>query len=190
MNIQWKAYFLVFLMLVLSFSAGVGGPTTPLGEQSEQFVLTSPASVNAGGYQEGSIFTQSTVAIGAEHMCMILDNASVACWGEGADGQLGNNDTSYQSAPVHVSSFGPGRTATAITAGARHTCALLDNGSVSCWGNGEEGQLGNGALQSSSSGAGTPCPTRSPSCCCCCSAARGGRAWRGTWLAVASCRSP
>jgi alpha-tubulin suppressor-like RCC1 family protein len=122
-----------------------------LGEQSEQFVLTSPASVNAGGYQEGSIFTQSTVAIGAEHMCMILDNASVACWGEGADGQLGNNDTSYQSAPVYVSSFGPGRTATAITAGARHTCALLDNGSVSCWGNGEEGQLGNGALQSSSS---------------------------------------
>ena len=151
MNIQRKAYFLVFLMLMLSFSASLGGPATPLGEQSEQLVLTSPASVNSGGYQEGSIFTQSTIAIGAEHMCMILDNASVACWGKGADGELGNNDTSFQSAPVYVSSFGPGRTATAISAGARHTCALLDNGSVSCWGDGENGQLGNGALQSTSS---------------------------------------
>ena len=69
MNIQRKAYFLVFLMLMLSFSASLGGPATPLGEQSEQLVLTSPASVNSGGYQEGSIFTQSTIAIGAEHMC-------------------------------------------------------------------------------------------------------------------------
>lgn len=151
MDIHRKAYFLVFLMLMLSFSAGIGGFATPLEEKSEQFVLTPPASVNAGGYQEGSIFTQSTIAIGAEHMCMILDNASVACWGEGADGQLGNNDTSDQSTPVYVSSFGPGRTATAISAGARHTCALLDNGSVSCWGKGENGQLGNGALQSTSS---------------------------------------
>ncbi len=151
MDIQRKAYFLVFLMLMLSFSAGIGGFATPLEEKSEQFVLTPPASVNAGGYQEGSIFTQATIAIGAEHMCTILDNASVACWGKGVDGQLGNNDTSDQSTPVYVSSFGPGRTATAISAGARHTCALLDNGSVSCWGKGEDGQLGNGAMQSTSS---------------------------------------
>lgn len=147
-----KAYFLVFLMAALSCSAGINTFATPLQEATGQSpVLVSQSSAQAAGFQEGSIFTQATIAIGAEHMCTILDNASVACWGKGADGQLGNNDTSDQSTPVYVSSFGPGRTAKAITAGARHTCALLDNGSVSCWGEGEDGQLGNGALQSTSS---------------------------------------
>ena len=79
MSVQRKAYFLVLLMLMLSFSAGLGEMVPPLEDNREQFVLTPPASVNAGGYQEGSIFTQATIAIGAEHMCMILDNASVAC---------------------------------------------------------------------------------------------------------------
>lgn len=139
-------------MVALSCSAGINTFASPLQEATKQSpVLISQSSAQAAGFQEGSIFTQATIAIGAEHMCTILDNASVACWGKGADGQLGNNDTSDQSTPVFVSSFGPGRTAKAISAGARHTCALLDNGSVSCWGKGENGQLGNGVLQSTSS---------------------------------------
>ncbi|MEX2627572.1 MAG: fibronectin type III domain-containing protein, partial [Ilumatobacteraceae bacterium] len=36
------------------------------------------------------------------------------------------------------------RTATAITAGYRHTCAVLDIGNVKCWGNGVYGRLGQG----------------------------------------------
>jgi alpha-tubulin suppressor-like RCC1 family protein len=38
--------------------------------------------------------------------------------------------------------LGTGRTATAIAAGERHTCALLDNASVKCWGKNGYGQLG------------------------------------------------
>ncbi len=44
-------------------------------------------------------------------------------------------------APVDL---GAGRTATAITAGDFHTCALLDNGIVKCWGFNAFGQLGYG----------------------------------------------
>ena len=40
--------------------------------------------------------------------------------------------------------LGTGRTATAITAGNSHTCAVLDNGTVKCWGYNSDGQLGLG----------------------------------------------
>ena len=38
--------------------------------------------------------------------------------------------------------LGTGRTATAIAAGNSHSCALLDNASVKCWGYNGAGQLG------------------------------------------------
>ena len=50
-----------------------------------------------------------------------------------------------------------GRTAAAISSGYRHTCAILDDGSVSCWGEGSDGQLGNGVTLDS------PTPTSTSS---------------------------
>ena len=38
--------------------------------------------------------------------------------------------------------LGTGRTATAIDANLYHSCALLDNASVKCWGDNTYGQLG------------------------------------------------
>ena len=35
-----------------------------------------------------------------------------------------------------------GRSVSQVAAGAAHTCALLDNGALRCWGNGFEGRLG------------------------------------------------
>ena len=132
-------------MVILSFSAGLNHLASPLEQSSrEHQVLMSPTSVNESGYQEGSIFTQSTVAIGGGHMCALLDNRSVMCMGLGASGQLGNNGSMDQSVPVYVANLGAGRTAAALSAGFEHTCALLDNGNVSCWGNGLKGQIGNG----------------------------------------------
>ena len=38
--------------------------------------------------------------------------------------------------------LGAGRTAVAVAAGLRHTCAVLDTGELKCWGDGGNGKLG------------------------------------------------
>jgi alpha-tubulin suppressor-like RCC1 family protein len=93
--------------------------------------------------------TAVAISAGASDTCAILDNGSVLCWGDGSHGELGYGntdnvgDTAYPglTAPVYL---GPGRTATAISAGDDHTCAILDNGNVLCWGDGANGELGYG----------------------------------------------
>ena len=53
-------------------------------------------------------------------------------------------DMMASSDPLLVDNLGSGRTAVAIGSGRSHACAILDNGSVSCWGDGGYGQLGHG----------------------------------------------
>lgn len=89
------------------------------------------------------------LAGGYGHACALLNNATVRCWGENREGQLGNGTTANPGTaqPVTVSGI---TTARAITTGAYHTCALLDNGTVRCWGRNDQGQLGNGTVTRSS----------------------------------------
>ena len=50
--------------------------------------------------------------------------------------------------------LGTGRSATAITAGIDHSCALLDDVTVKCWGRNSFGQLGQSQLGHLGDGAG------------------------------------
>ncbi len=91
------------------------------------------------------------IAGGDSHTCAILDNGSVKCWGYGISGQLGYGSfANLGDNPGEMGSFlpavnlGTGRKAKAIVAGGTHTCAILDNGSVKCWGSGLSGVLGYG----------------------------------------------
>jgi alpha-tubulin suppressor-like RCC1 family protein len=93
--------------------------------------------------------TAVAISAGTAHTCAVLDDGSVRCWGYGANGQLGygntetigDNETPNMVAPVNL---GTGRRARAITARAGHTCVVLDDGSVRCWGYGDNGRLGYG----------------------------------------------
>jgi alpha-tubulin suppressor-like RCC1 family protein len=85
------------------------------------------------------------ITAGGAHTCATLEGGSVACWGLDDHGQLGNGPvTGDQASPAAVA-LPLGRTAVALTAGSRHACAVLDDGSAVCWGLDDRGQLGNGA---------------------------------------------
>ena len=86
------------------------------------------------------------VAAGGFHSCAILETGVVSCWGLGRAGQDGVlvNLQHPVLAPGTVVDLGPGRTARAIAAGASHTCAVLDDYSVKCWGFNVDGELGLG----------------------------------------------
>jgi alpha-tubulin suppressor-like RCC1 family protein len=88
------------------------------------------------------------MAAGYDHSCAINDDGTVRCWGEGANGRLGYGGSADKSSPTATSSLGTGRTAIDISAGGDHTCAVLDNGSVTCWGGNTYGQLGDGTTSS------------------------------------------
>ncbi len=85
---------------------------------------------------------------GEEHTCALSTGGEAMCWGDNRYGQLGNGTISYSSnLPVNVIGLGNG--VTALAAGAFHTCALTAVGGVMCWGNNEDGQLGDGTNYSS-----------------------------------------
>jgi alpha-tubulin suppressor-like RCC1 family protein len=95
--------------------------------------------------------TATAISSKGEHTCVILDNASVKCWGKGNNGVLGQGNSTSLGDGVNemgdnltIVDLGTGRTATAISAARYHTCALLDNAAVKCWGNGGYGKLGQG----------------------------------------------
>jgi alpha-tubulin suppressor-like RCC1 family protein len=84
----------------------------------------------------------TAIAAGAAHSLALTSGGAVWDWGENAYGQLGNGSTNDSGAPVAVS--GLPSNVVAISGGARHSIALLADGTVKAWGGGEWGQLGDG----------------------------------------------
>src|SRR5204863_9618311 len=74
--------------------------------------------------------------------CAILADHTVDCWGRNQDGQLGNGDSTTDTAlPGPVSGLGA---VSDLAAGGYHTCALMPDTTVRCWGRNGRGQVGNG----------------------------------------------
>jgi len=127
------------------------GSSGQLGYGSLDTIGDDEVPASAGPVNLGPGRTATAIAAGDVHTCALLDDATVRCWGYGGDGRLGYGTTSDVPDPGSVGAvnLGPDRTARAITAGAAHTCALLDDGSVRCWGYGGgglplDGRLGYG----------------------------------------------
>ena len=86
---------------------------------------------------------------GSRHTCALTESGTVFCWGANQRGQLGIDSANAigdeilemgrDLQPVRLNSA-----ADAVAAGSAHTCALLENGNLHCWGDNSDGQLGLG----------------------------------------------
>jgi len=94
----------------------------------------------------------SSIAAGGNHSCAI-ESGKAYCWGDNYRGDLGNGSTAGSAAatPVDASGVLAGKTLTKITAGDSHTCALDSGGAAYCWGQNDNGQLGDGSTAAFSS---------------------------------------
>ena len=119
-------------------------------EYPDNWTRTRPAVVPS---DFGIGLTAVDVSAGVHHTCAILDNGLLKCWGRDDHGQLGDGSSTHgrqaeghplEDPSVFPIDLGPGRTAVAVSAGNLHTCVILDNGEVNCWGMGVSGQLGDG----------------------------------------------
>jgi alpha-tubulin suppressor-like RCC1 family protein len=102
-------------------------------------VLQSPGGPPLTGLQ--------ALTLGGGHSCALVSGGEVRCWGYNAYGQLGDGTLTDRLTPVPVlqSPGGPPLTGVqALALGDWHSCALVNGGEVRCWGNSDNGQLGDG----------------------------------------------
>lgn len=125
---------------------GDGGGGIPCIKQPDSACRLTP--VDVAGLSSG---VQAIVA-GYQHSCALTVKGGVQCWGDNSAGQLGDGkgskDGDHSAVPVDVAGLTSG--VKAISAGADHTCALMTEGNVKCWGANIYGKLGDG-------GGGVPC---------------------------------
>ncbi|MDI3282658.1 hypothetical protein [Polyangium sp. 15x6] len=99
----------------------------------------------------GTGATVKSIAAGSTHICALLADGRVKCWGDGFRGALGLGDTEDRGDdPAEMGDalpavdLGASAVVLAISAAQYHSCALLTSGHVKCWGSGSLGQLGTG----------------------------------------------
>jgi alpha-tubulin suppressor-like RCC1 family protein len=90
------------------------------------------------------------IVAGANYTCALIEGGKVKCWGLAVLGQLGLGAPDNQGdslgemealPAVDLGGMGTAR-ATGLAAGGDHTCAILDDGVIKCWGLNRNGQLG------------------------------------------------
>ena len=108
-----------------------------LGQLGDNSTITRSSAVAVVGLSNGV----ASISAGHYHTCAITTAGAAKCWGNNAQGELGNNSTSNRSTPVAVVGLGSG--VVSISSGGYHTCAITTAGATKCWGYNSYGHLGN-----------------------------------------------
>lgn len=124
---QWLASAVLLLGMLVPVTAG-----------ARQSAATAPLRADHGALDAGAT---------GLHTCARLLNGATRCWGYGFFGELGvlnvdnvgDDETPASRAPVDL---GAGRYSVDLALGNVHSCAILDDGSVRCWGTNDTGRGG------------------------------------------------
>ncbi len=126
------------------------------GQLGNGGLVNSPTPVSPSGIQ------LRIVALGAglSHTCVVIENGLSVCWGDNGNGQVGNGAV-VGNVPLPTSVVELGGTI-AVSAGFAHSCALLVEGDVKCWGLNDGGQLGMGTAGGAVQRSGIPLVVNGP----------------------------
>jgi len=128
---------------------------------SSTALSTVPVAVNTSWTAGAGL---SSLTAGMYHTCIVASGKAY-CWGDNANGQVGDGSTTDRTAPVAVTASGAlSGTVSQVSAGELHTCAVSGT-SAYCWGSNTNGQVGDGSTTQRSAPvavqtvAGAPCAT-------------------------------
>jgi alpha-tubulin suppressor-like RCC1 family protein len=84
-----------------------------------------------------------SIQLAGHATCAVMSEGNVYCWGDNRSGECGNGTiTLYETSPVGV--VGLSSVVEQLDMGSDHACALVGTGALKCWGNNDEGALGDG----------------------------------------------
>jgi alpha-tubulin suppressor-like RCC1 family protein len=125
--------FGVMLSAISCRDESSAGPTDPpTVAEGEPAALASAAAPALSFYQ---------VSAGFEHTCGVTMDNRVYCWGDNANGKLGDGTETSRHKPVRVATELLFRQ---VSAGTQTTCGVTTAYRVYCWGHNGQGTLGNG----------------------------------------------
>ena len=151
-----RALSLALVLLFLGMLASTGFQPENRGELGdEDRPMETHSALNFPGSTVGSIHSLTAIGAAYNYTCVVMDNNQMKCWGDGASGKTGHENTDdYGDEEEEMGQYlmftdvGPGLTFTDVAAGDDFTCALLSDASVKCWGSNASGQLGLGDTNS------------------------------------------
>lgn len=96
--------------------------------------------------QAHASFECTQISAGLYESCIIDSFGDVYCWGSNSAGGVGDGSTTEMHSTPNKVDLG-GVEAISIDSGYAHSCAVLADNTMKCWGLGSLGQLGNNATQ-------------------------------------------
>lgn len=138
----------IAILLALCVSACTTGAVVKVNNYARDGLITKGSNDQEQLTRATSTDSVKSISAGYGYTCAVISNGHIKCWGQNNLGALGNGDSSHHSsaAPALVKGID---SAIDVSAGHAHTCAVLLNGAVKCWGLNNWGQLGNGNTKSS-----------------------------------------
>ncbi len=141
--------FLVLLLLGMSLTSAINAKESSelKNEETAQQTHANVSTLFYPGSQGGSTYSYSTISASEDSTCAVAQDHSMRCWGRNNHLQLGTESTPTSTSlnepkKVHLDSGGGSSSALEVSGYGEHTCALMSDGRMKCWGRDNMAQHG------------------------------------------------